>query len=108
MTRDWTFTLANANQWYNLWSLILTDPSFTDSTLSNSPFVSKMACELKFQNLTNGSNIYRSDSKLEAGFQLPGGSWDVDRSDSNSIDLSNCNFQPDTAGAKLYVKITSR
>lgn len=108
MTRDWTFTLPLAGTWYNLWSdLIVQDPSFVDRTFSNAPYVPNMVCELKFQNQTPGATITRSDSKRESGFQLTGGSWDVDRSQSNAIDLNNMNFQTDTAASVLYVKITS-
>ena len=107
MTRDWTFTLKTVNQWYNLWTLIQADKSYTDPTFSNSPYVPNMVRELKFQNKTAGSNIYRSDSKLESGFQLSSFSWDVDRAEGNTIDLTNCNFQSDTANAILYVKITA-
>ena len=108
MTRDFTFTLATANVWYNIWSLIKSDASFTDLYFGNSPYVPNMVCEFKFQNQTPGANIYRSDSKLEGGFDLTGGSWDRDASNLNSIDLNNQNFKTDTAGAVLYVKITAR
>jgi hypothetical protein len=107
MTRDFTFVLTAANQWYNLWNDLITKDSSYDATASYGPFVPSAVCELKFQNQVPGVNIYRSDSKLESGFLLTGGSWDVDRADRNSIDLKNNNFKSDTAGAKLYVKITS-
>ena len=107
MTRDWLFILPNAGVWYNLWTLITSDPTFLNSTFSNAPYVPSTVCNLKFQNQTPGANIYRSDSKLEGGFQLTGGSWDEDRAPVNAIDLNNNNFKSDTAGAKLYVKITS-
>jgi len=105
MTRDWVFTLPLAGFWYNLWDLIVADPSFTDPIFSNAPFIPSMVCNLKFQNQTPGSNIYRTDSKKEVGFGLSGGSWDEDRSDRNVTDLKNQYFSTDTAGASLYVKI---
>jgi hypothetical protein len=108
MTRDWVFTLTTPGLWYNLWTLIQADASFTDPTFSNSPYVPSSVSELKFQNQTAGSVVYRSDNKLEAGFQLTSYSWDVDRSGGhNCIDLKNTNFSTNLAGSKLYVKITS-
>jgi hypothetical protein len=105
MTRSWNFTLSTANVWYNLWTLIKADPSFTDFTFGNSPYVPNMVSQLKWQNNTPGSNLYKSDSKLEAGFGLPGASWDVDFAQSNNIDLNNVNFKTDTEGATFYVSI---
>jgi len=108
MTRDWSFTLPVANQWYNLWKdLISKDTSFTDSTFSNAPFVPNRVCEFKYQNQTAGSNVQLSDSKKEVGMGLTGGSWDVQRSNRNTIDLTNKNFQTDTAGTVLYVAIAA-
>ena len=106
MTRDWTFTLSNANQWYNLWTLIASDPSYTDPTFTHAPYIPSNVKELKYQNQSNGGNIYVSGSKKEFGFQLTSGSWDVSRAASGaSIDLQNRNFQTDTSGAILYVSI---
>ena len=107
MTTDWTFTLITANQWYNLWTLITNDPSFTDSKFTSGNYVPNMVCELKYQNQTAGSNITLSDNKLESGFILTGGSWDVSRSSTNTIDLNRRNFKSDTAGTVIYVSIVS-
>ena len=108
MTRDWTFTLTNANQWYNLWAdLISKDTSFQDASFGNAPYIPNMCCEIKFQSTTTGVNISKSDSKEQSGFKLSGLSWDVDRSTSNNLNLNNYNFMSDTASGTLYVKITA-
>ena len=72
MTRDFTFVLTAANQWYNLWNDLITKDSSYDATASYGPFVPSVVCELKFQNQVPGVNIYRSDSKLESGFRIHG------------------------------------
>src|SRR5271163_4761075 len=107
MTRSWNFTFIAANTVYSLWSLIQADKSWSDPTFSNSAYVPNQVCEYKFQNLTDGANFFRADSKKEAGFQLTSGSWDVDRSDRNNINLMNEYWSTDTVGAVLYVKVTS-
>lgn len=106
MERDWTFTLTNAGQVYNLWyDLIL--PTITDRTFGNSPYVPGMVAELETQNQTAGANITRRTSTT-GGFQLSSGSWDINRSMSNIIDLKRYNFVTDTGGAVLYVQVIAR
>lgn len=108
MVRSWSFNITNLNTWLNLWDdLITKDPSFTDRTFSKAPYVPSMVCELKYQNTSPGTTVEKSDSKKEAGFQLTGGSWDVDRSDRNAINLKNVNFKVDTNPTVLYVSITA-
>lgn len=105
MTRTWTFTLANANQWYNLWKDLI-DPTITDKSFSNSPYVSDRVSELEIQNLTGGTNLLTAGADLIGGFGLSGQSWDVNRTSKNAIDLRAKNFSTDTAGSKVYVSIT--
>ena len=105
MTRDCAFKLTNANQWYNLWTLITSDLSWVDSTFTLTPFIANSVKELKYQNQGSG-NVFISDNKLESGFKLTTGSSDVSRAASGaSIDLQNRNFKSDVSGATLYVSI---
>jgi hypothetical protein len=98
MTRNWTFTLANANQSYNLWNDLIAN---TDPTFSNSQFVPSMVCEFEIQNQTAGATVLRD------GFVLSSGSWDIRRTDRNTIPLKSMNLQSDTAGTVIYVSITA-
>lgn len=108
MTRDWSFTLQNVGQWYNLWyDLIALDPSF-DTYGATAPFIPSIVCQLEYQNQTPGAAVECSDSKKQQGFQLTGASWDIKSSNNNSIDLKNRNFKADTVNTVLYVAIISK
>src|SRR5438132_12361999 len=108
MTRSWNFSLLQPQKWYNLWyDLIVKDPSFLDSTFSNSEFVASQVAELEIQNQTPGSTVTRGDGKKENGFALTGGSWDVNRNERNVIDLKNVNLQTDLGGSQVYVSCVS-
>ena len=111
MTKIFNLTLTANNTWYNLWELIkasFANPAF-DPTFSNTPFIPDCVCELKWQNQTAGSNVYRTEKITNpyaaTGFITQGYAWDVDRSDRNVIELKKQNFSSDIAGALLYVSI---
>ncbi|SRR6266571_5386566 len=109
MTKIFNLTLAANNTWYNLWDIIIASIPEFDQTFSNTPYIPSEVCELKWQNQTAGSNIYRtesiSDPYAATGFITQGYAWDVDRADRNVIELKKQNFSSDTAGALLYVSI---
>src|SRR6266478_7371841 len=111
MTKIFNLTLTASNTWYNLWDLIkasFIDPVF-DPTFSQTPYIPSEVCELKWQNQTPGSNIFRTekinDPYTATGFITQGYAWDVDRADRNIIELKKQNFSSDIAGALLYVSI---
>lgn len=106
MTRSWSFSLTDPTKWYSLWNDLIA-PTITDKTFGNSPFVPSTVCEIEYQNQTPGAIIEKSDSRKQAGFQLTGGSWDVNRSNRNDIDLKNVYFKPDTNPTVIYVSITA-
>lgn len=58
MQNSRTFTLAVANQWYNLWTLISSAPGW-DPTFTTMPYVHSLVRILKYQNvnvITNPNN----------------------------------------------------
>lgn len=115
VTRNFTLTLSNAGQWYNLWDLIaaywLAKDGFFDPTFANTPFTPDRVSELKWQNQTPGSFLQKTsqtnDPYAAIGFVTEGYAWDVDRASRNIIDLKAQNFATDTAGAILYVSISA-
>lgn len=107
MTRSWTFTLTQLT-WQNLWALIAADPSFTDTTFSNAPYVPSKVCELEIRNQTAGSILQRSnDSKQEAGYQIFGNTSDTMRSALNNIDIKEIYLLPDTNPTSVFVGFVS-
>ena len=110
MTRDYTFTLTIANQWYNIWILINSDPSYIDPKFTTGNYTPNMVSVLKIQNLSSSvaaAVISRSDSKLEAGQQLTYGQTDTTQMPTNSIDLTQQNVKSSAAGIAIYVSLTS-
>lgn len=108
MTREWSFTLTVVSKWYNLWSdLIAKDSTFTDPTFTNAPFVPARINELVIQNQTTATILSRSDSKLETGFTISGGSIDRRAGEKNNIDLKNINLSTNTNPTVVYVSIVA-
>ena len=98
MTRNWTFTLTDITKTYNLWNDLIV-PTVLDLTFSNVPYIPKMVQELKVQNQTAGATVTWSK------FALSGGSWDVKRAATNTIDLTKETILVDTNPTVLYVAI---
>ena len=115
MTRSWSFTLKPilnngvvSPTWYNLWTLITGDSSFTDPYFGNAPFVPNMVEELEIQNQTPGATLQRSDdSELEAGLRVTGNAADLRRAVKSNIDLKRVNLLTDTNPTVVYVGITA-
>lgn len=102
--------MPQANQWYNLWTLITQDISFTDPTFTAASYVSNVCKTFKYQsqnstiNANNGgANIRVSlDKNLEAGEELLSGQAD---SVSGVIDVKNVSVNSSIAGAGLNVSL---
>lgn len=110
MTRDFSLALANANQWYSLWDLIVASYGINwDPTFSNGPYVPSEVCSLKTQNVTAGSHIFRTDTPNDPyaakGFDFVGYSWDTEQASGHKVSLKDKYYSTDTVGAVINVSI---
>lgn len=117
MTRSRVLTLTYANQWYNLYALLMLDPSqYTgDITFATTPFLPKMVNYLKYQvqnaitNPNNGGAVvsFAFDSQNESGIDLTSGSWDVISTQDNNIVLDQISVKSTIAGATINVAFSN-
>jgi hypothetical protein len=127
MTRTFNFTFPVANQWYNLFSLIQSDPSWgtklvrtpsvnltlPDNNFEYGPFMPSNVKVLKYQsqnalvNSNNGGAVIEksSDPSNELGLELLSGSWDYVANDTSIISLKEVYFRSTITGAGINVEI---
>jgi hypothetical protein len=108
MTRSRTFLLPVANTWYNLWSLIKADASFTEPTFTTAPYFPSVVNQLNYQsqgaitNANNGGSLINVsfDGVNKSGDDLSSASFDVMR---GVIDLKSIWFRSSIGGAGINV-----
>lgn len=106
MQRSWQLTLPIANTWYNLWTLITQDPSFTDHTFTTGVFVPSMVSECNIQ--ANNVNISISeDTNQEVGLNITVGSSYRQAVQTNAIDLKAKSIKSQSNGAIINVAIVA-
>ncbi len=113
MTRSRVLTLTYANQWYNLYALLMLDPSqYTgDITFATTPFLPKMVNYFKYQvqnaitNPLNGGAVvsFSFDGQNESGVDLTSGSWDSVATTNNNIFLDQISVKSTVGGASINV-----
>lgn len=109
MTRSWQFTLSSSSVWYNLWTKIKGDSSFTDPTFSTAPFVPSKVCQLFIYATTNNANV-SLDSNDEIGFTIAvaGVPFQLGPFDSNIIDLETITIKPSSSSGVINVAIVAK
>jgi len=111
MTRSWQFTLSSSTIWYNLWTLITSDLSFTDPTFTTAPYVPSSVCELNISSTGIGTNtdIYVSeDSNDEVGVGIAAGAVYKKSTNDNYINLKTFSVKGDVVNGIINVNITSK
>jgi hypothetical protein len=108
MTRSWQFTLTTSGIWYNLWTLITADPSFTDPTFTNAPYTPSKVGQISIYGTTGNISI-SLDSNLESGFVATATLPYIDGPfDTNCIDLKTISLKSSVGSGVVNVSIVSK
>ena len=109
MTRSWQFTLADDTLFYNLWTLITEDSSFTDPTFETAQFVPSQVCQLFVYPITHNTAIalYNTEifTTLIAGTSPP---CIIGPFDNNIIQLNGFSFRGSASSTVVGVAIVSK